>query len=107
MAAKGADALLAITADNYHAFWYYKYMKRSEILSQINGQLADFPDEDLEMFLLQLGYRKNGTSFFDAAPQHVRNSVLEGVAEIEAGGECIPHDVVMADAQRRIDEATS
>ena len=60
-------------------------MTRSEILSQINSQLADFSGEDIEMFLLQLGCRKNGASFFDAAPQHVRDSVLEGVAEIEAG----------------------
>ena len=82
-------------------------MTHLEILSQINGQLADFSDEDLEIFLLQLGCRKNGTSFFDAAPQHVRDSVLEGAGEIEAGVACIPHDIVMADAQWRIDEAAS
>ena len=81
-------------------------MTRTEILTQIQDQLTELSDADLEMLALQLGHKQAGTSFFSTAPKHVRDDVLQSLAEIEAGVECIPHEIVMADAQRRIDNAT-
>jgi len=73
-------------------------MARSGLILEINGQLAEYSKDDLELLLIKRCHQYRGAFFYDTAPQHVRDSLIRSIVGLEAGGETVAQDTVVSEA---------